>query len=121
MKNKIYTDAQLYVDGSIFLKECTNVVMNLRIDYKHSFGYDLLKNIRDAILNFSLSYKIDDSIKKIEIANSSIKLFDIIEIQLNIMKDVNVISEKQFIFLFHHLGMLNTQIKGWCNSLVNRI
>ena len=56
MKNKIYTDAQLYVDGSIFLKECTNVVMNLRIDYKHSFGYDLLKNIRDAILNFSLSY-----------------------------------------------------------------
>ena len=120
MRNKFYTDAQLYVDGETFLKECTNVVMNLRIDYKYTFGYNLLNNLRDAIIKFSLSYKIDDNIKKLELTSKCCELFEMIEIQLNIMKDVNVISEKQFINLYHHLGLLTTQLNGWYNSLCNR-
>ena len=119
-KKNLYTEAQFYVDGKLFLKEISTIVKNLSRDDKHSFGYDLLKSVRDFISNFSLSFKEKDEKIKYDLAIKSRDCIDLIDIQLTLIKDINVITNKQFVNLYKHLGLLSVQTYGWCSSLENK-
>ena len=116
-----YTDAQFYVDSNSFLKETSVIVRNLNRDDKHSFGYDLLKLVRDMVMDFSLSFSEKNENKKYELAIAAKDKIKLIDIQLTLLKDVKVITIKQFSFLYKHLGLLNTQLSGWCISLENKL
>ena len=116
-KTKQYTDSQFYVDGCSFLKNASIIVRNMTCDDKHAFGHDLSKLIRDAVTNFSLSYKESEKQEKLKLAKDTFGKLELVSIQLNLLKDVSVITEKQFTNLYMHLGLLMTQLNGWCNSL----
>ena len=84
----------------------------MRVDDKHSLGYDAIKTGRDAVLNFSLSYNKTEITAKLSLALESSLLFENLDIQLNMMHALNVLTEKQFNKLYCHLGLLQTQISG---------
>lgn len=62
-----YTESQFYVDGKSFLQETATIVNNLSRDNKYSYGYDLLKHIKEFIVDFSISFKEVDFNKKLKI------------------------------------------------------
>ena len=112
-----YNDSQFYVDGKSFLKDVAKIVRNITVDEKYSYGYDLIKLIRDSITNFSKSFNNEEKVEKLKFAKIAKEKFEEIDIYLTLMKDVGVISVKQFIFLYKHFGLLNTQLTGWCKKL----
>lgn len=120
-KIHIYSDAQLYVSGVSFLKTLHIIVNNMSRDNKKYFGYDLITYMNNFIMNFSLSYKENDNNKKLHYAIDSFNNLDKLEIQLNILKDINVISFKQFTHLFKEIGMFKINTNGWIKSLENKI
>ena len=117
---KMYTESQFYVDGKFFMKELSKVVNNMNRDYKESYGYDLLKHSRDFIVDFSISFKDSNFETKLKCSRHSMELLNIIDIELNLLKDIHVITLKQFTFLYKYLGVLLLQLSGWCSSLENK-
>ena len=120
VKTKIYTDAQFYTDGVSLLGEVSRMVKNMTRDNKHAFGYELINLLKDVVVNFSSSYKVNDKNKKLEYALNSLEKLENLEIHLNVVKNVDAISKKQFIYVHQHLGLLLTQLYGWIGSLQNK-
>ena len=112
-----YNDSQFYVDGKSFLKDVAKIVRNVTVDDKYSYGYDLIKLIRGSIVNFSKSFNNEDRQEKLKYGKITKENFEEIDILLTLMKDVGVISVKQFMFLYKHFGLLNIQLSGWCKKL----
>ena len=120
-KEKVYSDAPLYVDGASLLSEVSRMVKNMTCDNKHAFGYEMIDLLKSVVTNFSLSFKENDKKKKLEYAMVSCDKLEEFEIHLNVVKSVGAIGRNQFINTHKHLGNMLTQTYGWIESLRSKI
>lgn len=116
-RNHRYNDTQLYVSTVRFLKIYGTILTNLRIDYKHAYGFKLAKNIEDLCLAFSLSYAAVELTEKLKYSDKAISLIKIIEIELQILYDISVITKKQYTTMSLEFGNIIIQSNGWHESL----
>ena len=121
MKERIFSDTQLYVSGVAYLKALHKIVTNMSRDNKKYFGDKLINPMNEFIMNFSLSYKENNNSKKLHYAIVSNNCLDVLEIELDILRSIEVLTMKQFSFLFRDIGILKIQNNGWIKSLENKI
>lgn len=121
MKERIFSDTQLYVSGVAYLKSLHKIVTNMSRDNKKYFGDKLINPMNEFIMNFSLSYRENNNSKKLQYAIDANYCLDMLEIELDILRGIEVLTMKQFSYLFKEIGMLKIQTNGWIKSLENKI
>lgn len=121
MKERIFSDTQLYVSGVAYLKGLHKIVTNMSRDNKKYFGDKLIDPMNEFIMNFSLSYKENNNSRKLQYAIDANYCLDMLEIELDILRGIEILTMKQFSYLFKEIGMLKIQTNGWIKSLENKI
>ena len=76
-----------------------------------------MNHIHGIIHIYKKAYKIDDIETKITILTRLIEKLDVIGTDMKILKELNIITEKQYGVLITKYGSIMTQTVNFCNSL----
>ena len=105
-ETKAYDETTLYSSSISFLKIAYNDIINIEKYPRECFGTHILKHIHGIIHIYKKAYKIDD-----------IEKLDVIGTDMKILKELNIITEKQYGVLITKYGSIMTQTVNFCNSL----
>ena len=105
-ETKAYDETTIYSSSISFLKIAYNDIINIEKYPRECFGTHILKHIHGIIHIYKKAYKIDD-----------IEKLDVIGTDMKILKELNIITEKQYGVLITKYGSIMTQTVNFCNSL----
>lgn len=116
-ETKAYDETTLYSSSISFLKIAYNDILNIEKYPRECFGTPLLKQINGIIHIYKNAYKIDDVNDKISKLTKLIEKLDVIGTDIKILKELDIITEKQYGVLITKYGSIMTQTVNFCNSL----
>ena len=114
---KAYDETMLYSSSIGLLKEAYKVIENVDKYCRDCFGIQFVKKIDKIVHIYKNAYKTDDVSKKIVLLENIFKTLDAIGTDLKVLRELQIISDKQYGKLILKYGPIMSQTVNFINSL----
>ena len=114
---RAYDERMLYSSTISMLREAYGIIENIDKFSRECFGIQFIKKITSVIHIYKNAYKNDCIEVKVRLLQNIIKTLDTIGTDLRVLKELKIITDKQYGNIIMRYGPIMSQTINFINSL----